>query len=217
MKKQIAALFSIPASANDPSAILGNHVVYSCRYEKNSIFFKTFSVEVHSEALHNWCNRSYSARFWRMQGSLKQLQKYYIKKLRHYREVLLMVYINQYPVAFTEIYQVKKNILGRYIPAGDNDYGLHLLLAPYKSLAEQLGTLSKGFSENILTEILHYLFLHSGVKRVVAEPDKNNVNACSLAERAGFTFLGEIELPDKIANIYEYTRADFFKHRKPGQ
>lgn len=211
INKNVSALFEGLNIPRDLTTLLGNQVVYQVNDAGYHLSFKTFSVSRHLPIIHEWCNRPYSKQFWGMQGPLKQLKAHYLEKARRFKDISLLIYWDEHPVAFAELYRPAEEVLALHYTAKANDYGLHLLMAPYKSLLKKFDTMGRGFSENILYRLLVYLFSSSKVGRVLAEPDKNNINACRLAEKVGFRFLKEISLPDKKARLYVFERDGFLQ------
>nr|WP_262915616.1 acetyltransferase [Niabella ginsengisoli] len=55
------------------------------------------------------------------------------------------------------------------------------------------------------------LFSFISVERVVAEPDSCNKAAHLLAQKAGFVFQKEVQLPDKRARLYMITKVGYQK------
>ncbi|NCU05697.1 MAG: acetyltransferase, partial [Chitinophagaceae bacterium] len=114
------------------------------------------------------------------------------------------------PIALFEVYQVISSELALTFEADIHDFGIHLLMAPHIELLP-LKKQMKKVSEKTLRTILEMLFTYNSVKRVVAEPDANNLFACRLAINAGFVFLSEVELPEKKANLYMITKEQHTK------
>lgn len=162
--------------------------------------------------IHEWVNKPYAHRFWNMQGSLEELTKAYHKQKEESTSSTFLVCHNIQPIALFEVYQVISSELALKYEACMNDFGIHLLMAPHAELLPLKKELKK-VSEHTLLTVLDMLFTYNSVKRVVAEPDAQNLYACRLAEQAGFRFMGEIELIEKKANLYMITKEQHIKQR----
>jgi RimJ/RimL family protein N-acetyltransferase len=92
-----------------------------------------------------------------------------------------------------------------------NDYGIHLLMSPYKELLSKTALGLKGLSVHVLVTMLDFLFSFKSVTRIIAEPDSENKAANCLAQNACYRFMKEIQLSYKTANLYSYDREDFLK------
>jgi hypothetical protein len=205
-RNQLLELFTHLQLPIDPTASIGNRLVYLEKTNGFNIEIKTFSITHHGPMVHLWCNMAYSQRFWGMAGSYSMFAKECVKKIRNGEAMLYMFFLNKIPVACFEIYQVMRDILAKHVNARKEDYGIHFMLAPYREIILKLGNLPSGFSIKVLQGIIQYLFKSTFIENLYAEPDKENINACQLAEKAGFLFLNEISLPKKTVKLYCFSR-----------
>ncbi|MFT4094930.1 MAG: GNAT family N-acetyltransferase, partial [Niabella sp.] len=158
--------------------------------------------------IHKWVNMPYSSRFWQMQGSMEALYEYYQKQEKEHITSTFLVCHNEQPVALFDVYQAIWTVVRTCYNAQNNDYGIHLLLAPPRQLAD-LQKQDNEISKNILQTIIEMLFSFMSVERIVAEPDHQNHNAHRLAERVGFEYQFDVSLIEKKARFYIITKSRF--------
>jgi len=178
--------------------------MFSHFFESEGYVLSVRQVELAKEisTLHRWVNLPYSSRFWSMQGELSQLCRFYTDKVNSGDLQLFFVCYKSRPLAFFEVYPVMRTELKDFIDASKYDYGIHLLLAPYKDIGLVIKKPLRRLSMNILETIIQMLFSNEAVNRIFAEPDADNINANRLALKAGFRFIKMIQFPDKKANLY---------------
>lgn len=187
-----------------------HHFFYRKRYGRTWFYIREFHFGKDIPLIHRWVNSPYAHRYWQMQGTLKELTQYLIKQKQESITSISIVCHGLNPIALFETYHVKQNELSETYASEKNDYGIHLLMAPPNELLylkEKIGNVS----QSVLITILEMLFSYRSVKRVVAEPDVNNVLAHRLAEKAGFQFQDIIRLKDKTAKLYMITKEQFLK------
>ncbi|WP_300597148.1 GNAT family N-acetyltransferase [Niabella sp.] len=156
--------------------------------------------------MYRWVNQPYAYRFWGMQGTLKALYTFYNPKLEEGHLQLFFVCIGATPVALIEVYPVLRSELADVLDFTDGDYGVHLLMAPYREVKAAVPVNIDGLSVWVLKAVQRMLFDFSAVKRIVAEPDAQNIHACRLAEKAGFHYIKTLPLEGKMARLYTIAR-----------
>lgn len=160
--------------------------------------------------IFKWVNMPYAKKFWQMQGSLKELTQYYQRQKEENITSSFVVCDGICPIAVFEVYQALRTELAQKYEARPQDYGIHLLMAPYDELI-RLKPLVNKISEKVLFTIIDMLFTFNSVNRILAEPDVRNNYAHKLAEKAGFEYRGDIQLTDKIARFYMLSKEQFIK------
>ncbi|MBZ4190453.1 GNAT family N-acetyltransferase [Niabella beijingensis] len=156
--------------------------------------------------LYRWVNQPYAHRFWGMQGSLKMLYEFYEPKITSNGLQLFFACIGNVPVALVEVYPVLESELAGMADFTGGDYGIHLLMAPYREIKTVAAESAAGLSLRVLRVVQRMLFEFTSVVRIVAEPDERNTNACRLAEKAGFRYIKTLPLHDKRARLYMIAR-----------
>ncbi|WP_169540117.1 GNAT family N-acetyltransferase [Niabella aurantiaca] len=157
--------------------------------------------------LHRWANHPHAHRFWGMQGcTLKTLYEFYNPRIEAGQLQLFFACVSGIPVALIEAYPVLLSELAGLAGFTANDYGIHLLMAPYREIKAAVDKDIDGLSVWVLKAVQQMLFDFASVARIVAEPDERNVNACRLAEKAGFRYIKTLPLEGKTARLYMIAR-----------
>ncbi|WP_158784839.1 GNAT family N-acetyltransferase [Pantoea sp. BAV 3049] len=152
--------------------------------------------------VHSWVTRDY-ARFWGMQNdSLEQVAKFYRELTASNPQAAMIGCCDDKPVFLMEFYQASKDEVGKFYPAQEGDYGMHILIAPANSPVRQ-------FSWQVFTVAMDYMFSQPAVKRVVVEPDVRNNKIHPLNKRAGFRYQHTIDMGHKIAWLAFCHRDDY--------
>lgn len=187
-----------------------HHFFYRKKFARTWIYIRPFHFRKDVPLIHRWVNRPYAHRYWQMQGTLKELVLYLIKQEEASVTITFIVCHGLKPIALFEVYHVEQTEVAAVYASANDDYGIHLLMAPPEELLS-LKAKIRNVSENVLATILEMLFSYQAVNRVVAEPDIGNVLAHRLAEKAGFEFQRVIRLTDKTAKLYMITKEQFLK------
>lgn len=157
--------------------------------------------------LYRWAKHPHAHRFWGMQDcTLRALYEFYNPKIEAGQLQLFFACISDTPVALIEAYPVLLSELAGLADFTAADYGIHLLMAPYREIKVTMDKNIDGLSVWVLKAVQRMLFDFAAVARIVAEPDEQNVNACRLAEKAGFRYLKTLPLEGKTARLYMITR-----------
>lgn len=185
-----------------------HHFFYRKRFGKSYLYVRSARLAEDILPIHKWVNEQYARRFWQMQGTMQELTEYYQEQEQKNITSTFFVCHGVTPVALFEVYQVIRTEIESYYEADPADYGIHLLMAPYEEL-QALNKVITRVSEKVLLTIIETLFSFNTINRIVAEPDARNIHACRLAEKAGFTLIKQIQLPEKPANLYMISKDEF--------
>lgn len=180
----------------------------------NRLAIRMFCLATDIPIIHGWVNEPYSQKFWQMAASEPALYKYYWHQIKEGHLRPMMLYfddISPIYVAQVDVYQVLKDELAGYIEAQASDYGLHLLMTPYRELKQVYRHPLKNLSREVLLLTMESLFSLGAAERILVEPDCLNVTANKLVRELGFRFLKEIPMSYKRANLYQYDKVDFLK------
>ena len=152
--------------------------------------------------IHSWVTRDY-ARFWGMQqDTLEQVSQFYQQLTASDPHAALVGCCDGEPVFLIECYQAQRDEVGKYYPARDGDYGMHILIAPATQPRPQ-------FSWQVFTVVMDFMFSRPEVQRVVVEPDVNNARIHPLNKRAGFQYQHQIDMGHKTAWLAFCQREDY--------
>ncbi|MGG8494997.1 GNAT family N-acetyltransferase [Tenacibaculum sp. TC6] len=174
--------------------------------EETTIFSKTypnfgtvgirlFDIKKDSVVLHRWVNQEYAV-FWGMQNmTLSEVKNEYIQltKPEHY-QVFVGMYNNE-PAFVLEQYQPQQDILQHYYNTKPSDCGVHIIVAPPKSLK------IPNYTWFMFQSIMDFIFTDESIQRIVVEPDIRNKKMFALCQRIGFNLDKVIELPHKTAQL----------------
>ena len=137
------------------------------------------------------------------------LINYYKRNIARDQLYPIIINYNDFPIALIEIYPVTNSPISQFVPDNQTSVGIHTLMGPPRYLLGKLPVRIPNISKEAITTALHFVFSLKGYLEVYTEPDKNNKNANKLAKELGFTFLKEIQLEDKKANLYVFKKSDF--------
>lgn len=144
--------------------------------------------------IHTWVTAS-RAHFWGMQGhSPERVQAFYrdLQESEHGQGYLGL--FDGKPAFLVECYDPSHDPIGEHYAVAEGDCGMHFLVAPAE-------TPLPGFSTQVITTILAFMFEDAGTRRVVVEPDVHNCPIHPLNRRVGFVYAHEVELPEKTAHL----------------
>ncbi|MEV7508027.1 GNAT family N-acetyltransferase [Streptomyces sp. NPDC089922] len=150
-----------------------------------------------SALIHGWVTQE-RARFWGMAGAGRELvQEIYEDVDRRTTHHAFLVRRDGVPVALFQTYDCAEDRVCECYDVLPGDIGVHLLIGPAE------GAPQPGFSANLMTAFLAFVFADPAVRRVVAEPDARNEKAIARLERTGFVLGPEVELPEiDLPEIY---------------
>ena len=106
------------------------------------------------------------------------------------------------PAFLVERYDPRYVELAGLFDARSGDVGMHFLCAPTDRPVH-------GFTLDVITAVLTWLFADPATRRVVVEPDVRNTAVHRLNAAVGFEVLGPVRKPEKEALLSVCTRAQF--------
>ncbi|WP_275286074.1 GNAT family N-acetyltransferase [Halomonas elongata] len=152
--------------------------------------------------VHAWVSVP-RARFWGMQGHSPE------RVLDFYRDLQASDHAQGYlglfdgePAFLVECYDPRHDPVGEHYEVAEGDRGMHFLVAPAE-------TPLSGFTTQVITTILAFMFDDPGTRRVVVEPDVNNTGIHPLNRRVGFVYDRQIALEEKTAHLAFCNREAF--------
>lgn len=145
--------------------------------------------------LTGWMNDPAVAAYWELAGPPETTERHIAPQLEPGSHSCPLVgLLDGIPMSYWELYRAEEDRLAGYYPAGQGDFGLHLLLGPAEYRGRGLGT-------QLLTVLADRLLAEPGCERLVAEPDLRNTPSLRAFRRAGFDTVAELELPEKRAAL----------------
>lgn len=154
--------------------------------------------------LHKWMHEPHVIPQWQLNKSELELQVYYDKMLADDHHRLLIVGIDGQDVGYTEIYEGKRDRLGRYYAGEDDDLGWHLLFG-------ETSVFGKGYLRPVMRLLSFYIFENAPSRKIVGEPDHNVKPYAAVVEELCYEAQGLIPMPEKTAMLYYCFRDSFYE------
>lgn len=143
-----------------------------------------------SALIHSWVTEE-RARFWGMgEASRELVQEIYEDVDRRTTHHAFMIGRDGEQVALFQTYDCAEDRVSECYEVQRGDVGVHLLIGPAN------GSVEHGFTTDLLSAFIAFVFSDPATRRVIAEPDSRNTKAISRLERTGFVIGPEIELPE---------------------
>lgn len=181
-----------------------NELLFTVLLPDHQLQFRSFYVNEDVLRLSEWMNTEAARKFWDENNSIEHLILLYSGIIQNPYAISLVASLDDEPVCLIDVYLVLQDELSLYTGAGQNDPGIHFLMAPSKRKIPNL-------SVYCMQQCLRFLFSFKEVEIVYGEPDINNIKANALVQKAGFTFLKRQVLSYKTANIYTCSKTAFDK------
>jgi RimJ/RimL family protein N-acetyltransferase len=149
--------------------------------------------------LHEWVTRP-SSRFW----GLGELPREELSELFAHVDSLdthhaFLLRRQGLPVALLQTYDPAADPLGECYPVLAGDVGFHFLLA-------ERGPRIDAYTTRIAAVMSDFILSHPDARRIVTEPDAENLRAVDRVAALGFELHGRIRLPHKTAMLCSLTR-----------
>lgn len=159
-------------------------------------------IETDLPVIYEWVTQEY-ARYWGMNGkSFEEVKAEYFRIATSGHAEAFVGFFNGDMAFLCECYDPEKDTVGAFYPVEPGDRGMHILVSPPEKRIPN-------FTWNVFTTVMDFLFSDNTVERVVVEPDVNNEKIHALNRRAGFKYVKEIRLPQKMAALAFCTRSQY--------
>ena len=146
------------------------------------------------DLIHGWVTQP-RARFWGMttytRDEVGEVYAFLDGLATHHA---YLVHRDDVPVAIFQTYEPAHDPVGETYDVQEGDLGCHLFLAP-------ADVPEPGFTGRLAEFALGVVLADPSVRRIVVEPDVENVASRRRFERLGFTLGAVVELPDKTAQL----------------
>ena len=181
------------------------HYSYNDRQTKNHLNIYRVDLSRDFDRLYTWMHQPHVAKFWQLNLPHDQLLAHFKAALAMPHQELFILQINGQITGYAETYYAPDDRLAQFCQLQAGDFGIHLLIGEQNAIG-------KGYSSLIVRGLSDYLFTQHMAERVLLEPNAE-VSALSILERKlGFSNLGNLELPEKVATLYAITHHNFYKH-----
>ena len=178
--------------------------LFSCPRDAGLLTLRPLNLAQDAPVLHGWMTRPY-AHFWGMQNSsVAEVEAFYRDLTAGKPHAALMGEIDGQPRFLIECYPVQDDPLSEHYDVQPGDIGMHILLSPAEKPLP-------GFSWQVFSAVMEYLFSLPDVRRVVVEPDVRNEKIHTLNKRAGFRYQKQVQLTHKTAWLAFCQREDFLQ------
>lgn len=154
--------------------------------------------------LHKWMNEPHVIPQWQLNKPELDLQVYYDRMLADDHHRLLIVGVNGEDVGYTEIYEGKRDRLGRYYEGDDLDLGWHLLFG-------EKSVFGKGYLRPVMRLLSFYIFENAESGKIVGEPDHTVKPYAAVVEELCYEAQRLIPMPEKTAMLYYCFRDKFYQ------
>lgn len=153
------------------------------------------------EYLHKWMNDPRVSHFWGEAGPQSHQEQFLRNGLQSKNSFPVIGCWDGKPFGYFEIYWVKEDNLGKYLPiVGDYDRGFHCLVGEQEFRGAQRVKIW-------LSALVHYCWLADNrTERVMLEPRVDNEKLAKYLQEAGFYKEREISLPHKQSNLFKINR-----------
>jgi RimJ/RimL family protein N-acetyltransferase len=171
-------------------------------YRRGEYALRALDVGADAALLHRWVTHP-KAVYWMMQNAdVAAVAAEYRRIGQHpHHDACLGLYRGD-PAFLAERYDPRHVELAGLFDARDGDVGMHFLTAP-------TDTPVPGFTREVITTVMAWLFSDPATRRIVVEPDVRNTAVHRLNAAVGFTVLGPIAKPEKTALLSTCTREQF--------
>lgn len=181
--------------------------LFTCHRDAGQLTLRPLHLANDAAILHAWMTQPY-AHFWGMQNSsVADVDVFYRDLTAGKPLAALMGEIDGQPRFLIECYPVQDDPLREHYDVQPGDMGMHILLSPADKPVS-------GFSWQVFSAVMEYLFSQPDVTRVVVEPDVRNEKIHKLNKRAGFRYQKQIQLTHKTAWLAFCQREDFLQARQ---
>ncbi len=154
--------------------------------------------------VHKWMHEPHVIPQWQLNKSEIELKVYYEKMLADDHHRILIVGVDGVDVGYTEIYEGKRDRLGRYYDGDENDLGWHLLFG-------EKSVFGKGCLRPTMRLLSFYIFENAVSAKIVGEPDHSVKPYAAVVEDMCYEAQRLIPMPEKTAMLYYCFRESFYQ------
>ena len=154
--------------------------------------------------VHKWMHEPHVIPQWQLNKSELELQVYYEKALADDHHRILIVGVNGQDVGYTEIYEGKRDRLGRYYDGDETDLGWHLLFGEKSAFGQ-------GYLRPVMRMLGFYIFEHAPSTKIVGEPDHTVKPYAVVVEELCYEAQRLIPMPEKTAMLYYCFKDKFYQ------
>jgi aminoglycoside 6'-N-acetyltransferase len=148
--------------------------------------------------MYKWCSKEFIYEWFEQRKlSYDEIYRKYRNKLLSRKEKLYIIYYNNKPIGYTQIYKYEnsKNVYEYDLFIGEEEY------------------LNKGIGELLVKYINKYIYDNNKVEAIILRPFKRNVRAIKCYLKCGFKIIDEYMGTDTVGKGEEYVVLEYRKDR----
>ncbi|GAA0966553.1 GNAT family N-acetyltransferase [Frigoribacterium faeni] len=177
---------------------------FSHRASCGLVTLEPFDPDPFAVPLRRWLSHPASSS-WGMVGvSCDDVRRYVAGVVADPHQDAWLGRIDGEPMFFVETYDPSRVLLSEVHDAEPGDVGMHLLVAPAPPPDRRV----PGLTSAIMAAVVRFVFDRLDARRIVVEPDVDNVRIAAKNDEVGFRVLGDVDLPGKRARLSVLTRDD---------
>lgn len=153
--------------------------------------------------LYRWMHAEHVTPQWQLNKPELELHVFFEKMLADDHQRLYLIKLDGQPVGYAEIYECRRDRIGRYYDADEHDMGIHLLFG-------ETHVLKKGHFRPTLSMLANFIFEKSpDTDKMIIEPDCEVPAFKFAAHDLNIEKIKEIELPEKAASLLFLRKQSF--------
>lgn len=162
------------------------------------IIFKTL-IEEHLSLLGKWLNEPHVNEFWQETNDSLKLKHKFIDESPKRGVNSFIIYYNQTPIGYIQSYKADRVGQGWWPGIDPHTYGIDLFIGEHKMIGKGIGT-------QIIKEFIKTLCeKNPSIKKIIIDPEPNNLRMIHICEKLGFSNKGPITTPNGPAILLELT------------
>lgn len=144
--------------------------------------------------VYNWTQESHVKTWWTDPEDWSEFRQKFENKLKSLYRGCFIIYVRNKPVGYIQYYVANK--FSEWSEQPNGTYGMDLFIGDFNYIG-------KGYGTEIVKQFVKEIFKNLEAKRVIINPDINNIAAVRAYEKAGFKKLYEIKREDSIEILME--------------
>lgn len=182
------------------------HTLIKAKFQHvpEQLSIRKFDKAIHLERLHEWMQRPYVEKFWKMALPIHDIENYIIQVESAQHIGAYVIEVDGEALLYYEIYWSFMDPIGLVYDSEPNDYGAHVIMAH--------GLDQKHLSPFFVKIGTEYCFTFEKVKRIVGEGDASNKPLFFVLQLAGHNKIKDIDVFGKRAYLTICKRNDYFEN-----
>lgn len=171
---------------------------------KKTVWARKVDIAKDRDTIHRWMHLPHVAPYWNMSWSKDKIEQYLREAEAREGFDCYLACVADQPIAYFELYQPHADPVGETYDVQQGDLGVHVLIGEEKYQRRYIIRLS--------TMMMRLVFNHHpSTQRIIGEPDINNKQIQSVMKFLGFSWMANVQLPDKIGALHSLSKESFMK------